>query len=98
MARLAGGETTVAALAEPFHMTMPAITKHLKVLERAGLVSRSRLKQARPCHIEPEPLKTATDWMAQYRPIWEAQLEAKTAKTTKTAKSPKFRQENEPAR
>ena len=75
LARLASGETTVTELAAPFNMTLPAVTKHLNVLERAGLISRSRLAQARPCHIEPEPLRTATDWMAQYRHMWEARLD-----------------------
>ncbi len=73
--RLAGGETTVTELAEPFQMTLPAVTKHLKVLEKAGLISRSRQAQARPCHMEPEPLRQATDWMAQYRHLWEARLD-----------------------
>jgi DNA-binding transcriptional ArsR family regulator len=75
LARLADGETRVTELAAPFNMTLPAVTKHLKVLERAGLISRSRLAQARPCHIEPEPLRSATDWMAQYRHMWEARLD-----------------------
>jgi DNA-binding transcriptional ArsR family regulator len=75
LARLAEGETTVTALAEPFHMTLPAVTKHLKVLERAGLISRSRLAQARPCHLEAGPLRTATDWMVQYRHMWEGRLD-----------------------
>ncbi len=75
LARLASGETTVNELATPFRMTLPAVTKHLKVLERAGLISRSRKAQSRPCHIEPEPLRTATDWMVQYRHIWEARLD-----------------------
>ncbi len=75
LARLCAGETNVTDLASPFDMTLPAITKHLKVLERAGLVSRSRKAQARPCHIEPEPLRQATDWMVQYRHMWEERLD-----------------------
>ena len=75
LSRLARGETTVTELAEPFQMTLPAVTKHLKVLEKAGLISRSRQAQARPCHMEPEPLRQATDWMAQYRHLWEARLD-----------------------
>ena len=75
LARLASGETTVTALAEPFSMTLPAVTKHLKVLEKAGLISRSRQAQARPCHMEPAALKSATDWMAQYRHLWEQRLD-----------------------
>ena len=75
LSRLAGGETTVTALAEPFNMTLPAVTKHLKVLEKAGLISRSRMAQARPCHMEPAALQSATDWMAQYRHLWEERLD-----------------------
>ncbi len=75
LSRLARGETTVTELAEPFQMTLPAVTKHLKVLEKAGLISRSRQAQARPCHMEPKPLREATDWMAQYRHLWEARLD-----------------------
>ena len=75
LARLSAGETNVTELASPFHMTLPAVTKHLKVLEKAGLISRSRKAQARPCHIEPEPLRLATDWMVQYRCMWEARLD-----------------------
>ena len=56
-------------------VTLPAVTKHLKVLERAGLISRSRLAQARPCHLEAGPLRTATDWMVQYRHMWEGRLD-----------------------
>lgn len=76
LARLGTGDCAVAELAQPFAMTAPAITKHLKVLEKAGLISRSRLKQARPCHLEPEPLRTATGWMEQYRQIWERRLQS----------------------
>lgn len=75
LARLAAGDTNPTELAAPFAMTMPAVTKHLKVLERAGLISRSRQAQARPCHMEPEPLRSATDWMAQYRHMWDARLD-----------------------
>ncbi len=75
LVRLASGETSVTDLAAPFQMTMPAVTKHLKVLEKAGLISRSRKAQARPCHIEAEPLRAATDWMVQYRHMWEARLD-----------------------
>ena len=75
LSRLARGETTVTELAEPFQMTLPAVTKHLKFLEKAGLISRSCQAQARPCHMEPEPLRQATDWMAQYRHLWEARLD-----------------------
>ena len=71
LARLARGETTVQDLAEPFAMTLPAISKHLKVLERAGLISRSREAQWRPCRIEPRALKDVDDWLAHYRRFWE---------------------------
>ena len=71
LARLATGETSVTDLAKPFDMTLPAISKHLKVLERAGLVSRSRQAQWRPCKLEAEPLKEIAEWVAQYRRFWE---------------------------
>ena len=71
LARLATGEASVAELAEPFDMTQPAISKHLKVLERAGLISRSRDAQRRPRRLEPRPLAEATDWIERYRRIWE---------------------------
>ncbi len=71
LARLATGEATVTQLAEPFAMSQPAISKHLKVLERAGLVSRGRDAQRRPCRLEARPLKMATDWLANYRLYWE---------------------------
>ena len=71
LARLATGEATVTELAEPFAMSQPAISKHLKVLEQAGLVSRGRDAQRRPCRLEARPLKTATDWLENYRLYWE---------------------------
>jgi DNA-binding transcriptional ArsR family regulator len=70
LARLAVGEATVMELAEPFAMTQPAISKHLKVLERAGLISRSRDAQRRPCRFRPQPLREATDWIERYRKQW----------------------------
>jgi DNA-binding transcriptional ArsR family regulator len=73
--RLRGGEATVLELAEPFEMSLPAISKHLKVLERAGLISRSRDAQRRPCRIEAAPLKEATEWMERYRSLWEERLD-----------------------
>jgi DNA-binding transcriptional ArsR family regulator len=69
--RLALGEASVAELAEPFAITQPAITKHLKVLERAGLISRSRSAQRRPCRLEPKRLNEATTWLEEYRQLWE---------------------------
>jgi len=71
LARLADGEATVTELAEPFDMSQPAISKHLKVLERAGLITRGRQAQRRPRKLEPRPLAEATDWIERYRKIWE---------------------------
>ena len=75
LARLSTGEATVTDLAEPFEMSMPAISKHLKVLERAGLVARSREAQWRPCRIEAAPLKDVAEWVETYRGIWEQRLD-----------------------
>jgi DNA-binding transcriptional ArsR family regulator len=71
LARLAAGEATVNELAEPFDMTQPSVSKHLKVLERAGLISRGRAAQTRPCRLEAAPLKDISDWMAPYRRLWD---------------------------
>jgi DNA-binding transcriptional ArsR family regulator len=71
LARLAEGEATVNELAAPFSISLPAISRHLKVLEAAGLVSRSREAQWRPCRLEGKPLRDANDWIALYRPFWE---------------------------
>ena len=71
LARLRSGEATVLELAEPFDMSLPAISKHLKVLERAGLISRGRDAQRRPCRIEAAPLREAVAWMERYRGFWE---------------------------
>lgn len=75
LARLALGETSVSELAEPFKMSMPAVSKHLKVLEHAGLITRSRAAQMRPCKIEPAALKQADDWLEEYRQLWEQRLD-----------------------
>ena len=75
LSRLALGESSVTELATPFDISLPAITKHLKVLEGAGLISRSREAQWRPCRIEGIPLRQAADWMAQYREFWEQSLD-----------------------
>ena len=72
LARLASGEAGVMELAEPFAMTHPAITKHLKVLERAGLISRGRDAQRRPCRLRAQPLEEANRWIQRYREFWEA--------------------------
>ncbi len=75
LARLSEGDAPVKDLAQPFELSGPAITKHLKVLERAGLISRSREGQQRPCRLEPEALAPAADWIEQYRAMWEERLD-----------------------
>lgn len=75
LARLASGETTVTDLARPFKMTKPAVTKHLKVLERARLIERGRDAQWRPCRLKAKPLRDAHDWIDQYRKFWEERLD-----------------------
>ncbi|QQR34691.1 winged helix-turn-helix transcriptional regulator [Devosia oryziradicis] len=74
LARLARGEASVMELAEPFEMSQPAISKHLKVLENAGLISRGRDAQRRPCKLEAAPLAEATGWLIEYRKFWEKQF------------------------
>jgi DNA-binding transcriptional ArsR family regulator len=71
LARLASGETSVSELAKPFEMSMPAVSKHLKVLEHAGLIARSREAQWRPCRLEAGPLKDVAAWVEHYRQFWE---------------------------
>jgi DNA-binding transcriptional ArsR family regulator len=75
LARLALGEATVNELAEPFDISQPSISKHLKVLERAGLISRGRSAQFRPCRLDAEPLKEVAAWVEQYRRHWDGQLD-----------------------
>jgi DNA-binding transcriptional ArsR family regulator len=75
LARLAAGETSVSELAEPFEMSMPAISKHLKVLQRAGLIERGREAQWRPCRLAAGPLKDASRWLDRYRRFWEESLD-----------------------
>jgi len=97
--RLASGEASVTELAEPFAMSQPAISKHLKVLERAGLISRGRDAQRRPRRLEPAPLAEATHWLEAYRRLWEASFqrldtlldEMKTHTKKKRAPSPRRR-------
>ena len=101
LARLASRACSVTELAEPFAMSMPAVSKHLRVLERAGLVARGREAQWRPCHLDAAPLKAVSDWAEQYRHIWEGrldrldsylqQLQARSAKDTINARNPKRR-------
>jgi len=96
LARLALGETPVGELAQPFDMSLPAVSKHLKVLERAGLISRGRDAQWRPCRIEARPLKDVAAWVERYRQFWEQsldrldayllELQAKPAKEKKRAR------------
>ena len=75
LARLALGETSVTELAEPFAMSLPAVSKHLKVLERAGLIARGREAQWRPCRIEPGALRQVDDWLDRYRRFWDQSLD-----------------------
>jgi DNA-binding transcriptional ArsR family regulator len=75
LARLAQGEATVTELAEPFAMSLPAISKHLKVLERAGLISQGRKAQWRPCQIDSAPLKEVADYIDRYRQLWDARFD-----------------------
>jgi DNA-binding transcriptional ArsR family regulator len=75
LARLIAGEVSVTELAEPFAMSLPAVSKHLKVLERAGLIKRSREAQWRPCRLAAGPLKDAADWLEHYRHFWEESLD-----------------------
>jgi DNA-binding transcriptional ArsR family regulator len=75
LARLASGETSVTELAAPFAMSLPAVSKHLKVLERAGLIVRGREAQWRPCRLQPRPLKGASEWLQRYRVFWEQSLD-----------------------
>ena len=75
LARLASGEASVLELAEPFDISLPAVSKHLKVLERAGLIARGREAQWRPCKLTAEPLKGVSDWVEDYRRFWEESFE-----------------------
>lgn len=75
LARLASGECSVTEIAEPFEISLPAVSKHLRVLEKAGLIARRREAQWRPCRIEAAPLKEVADWAERYRAIWEHRLD-----------------------
>lgn len=88
LTRLAKGEATVNELAKPFAMSQPAISKHLKVLERAGLISRGRQAQCRPRKIDAKPLAEADDWLENYRKIWEANFERLDALLDELKQSP----------
>ena len=75
LARLTTGEASVTELSEPFEMSMPAVSKHLRVLERAGLITRGREAQWRPCRLKAKPLEEATEWLERYRQFWEARFQ-----------------------
>ena len=98
LSRLASGEASVAELAEPFSMSQPAISKHLKVLERAGLVSRGRDAQRRPRKLEAKPLAEATEWLEKYRQHWEENYERLDAllEEMKSMQTPKSRRPTNP--
>jgi DNA-binding transcriptional ArsR family regulator len=104
LARLASGEAVVKDIAMPFEMSAPAVSKHLRVLERAGLVERDRQAQWRPRRLRPEPLAEAADWLQGYRPFWEERLdrmdallhEMKSAKRAKGSEKPKPRKTPSP--
>jgi DNA-binding transcriptional ArsR family regulator len=97
LARLATGEATVGELAEPFTMSLPAVSRHLKVLQRAGLVTQGREAQWRPCRIAPEPLREVATWVERYRRLWEERLDRlddylhtlQTTETTDARKHPR---------
>lgn len=101
LSRLSLGELSVTELAEPFEMSMPAVSKHLKVLERAGLIARGREAQWRPCRLEAAPLKDVADWVERYRDIWEQrfdrldaylrEIQAKQRKETPHGRKPRRR-------
>ncbi len=103
LARLSTGEATVQDLAKPFKMTLPAVSKHLKVLERAKLIRRSRNAQWRPCYLNAAPLKEAADWVGEYRKFWEESLDrldaylkvlqAQETASTKPTPGPRARKE-----
>jgi DNA-binding transcriptional ArsR family regulator len=94
VARLAYGEATVNELAEPFEMTQPSISKHLKVLERAGLISRGREAQTRPCRLVTAPLKDIAQWVDVYRNLWEQSFDRLETFLTSTRPSPPRRKRN----
>jgi DNA-binding transcriptional ArsR family regulator len=101
LSRLAEGEASVQELSRPFEMSLPAVSKHLKVLQRAGLIEQGRRAQWRPCRIKAAPLKDAADWVEQYRELWEARYEQLDAyleemkKQAAEAQSPATEEEEE---
>jgi DNA-binding transcriptional ArsR family regulator len=95
LARLANGEATVNQLAEPFRLKLPTVSKHLKVLQRAGLVTQSRKAQWRPCRLEPAPLKDVADWVERYRRIWDERLNQLDAYLTELQEKEKSRDDDQ---
>ena len=95
LARLATGDATVNELAEPFHLKLPTVSKHLKVLQRAGLVTQSRKAQWRPCRLEPAPLKDVADWVERYRRIWDERLNQLDAYLTELQEKEKSRDDDQ---
>src|SRR5579863_1290607 len=89
LARLASGEASVQELAEPFDISLPAVSRHLKVLEHAGLITRGRHAQWRPCRIEAGPLRSAQDWIAERRAVWERNFDQLAAYLAETASAEK---------
>ena len=98
LARLTEHDMGVSELAEPFAMSLPAISKHLKVLERAGLVSRGREAQWRPCHLEVTALQPVDSWLAQYRALWEARLDRLDAYLSELQAAPAAKKTKEKTR
>lgn len=94
VARLATGDATVTQLAEPYDMTVAAISKHLKVLEGAGLVSRSKDAQRRPCHLEGRPLRAVSAWLADYRRFWDRSLDSLEEHLGEMQRAPRPRSKN----
>lgn len=95
LARLAKGEATVNELAEPFDMSLPAISKHIAVLERAGLIIQGQKAQYRPCTLDTAPLQAVSSWAEQYRPIWEASFDRMDDFISQLNDNPSTQQENE---
>ena len=88
LARLSRGEMSVNELAKPFKISGPAVSKHLKVLERAGLITRARIAQRRPCRLAPSALRNIDDWLADYRQLWEARLDRLEAYLSRLQQKP----------
>jgi DNA-binding transcriptional ArsR family regulator len=98
LARLADGEATVTELAEPFAVSLPSISKHLKVLERAGLITRGRAAQYRPCRIEPRPLGEAAGWLENYRLLWEGSFDRLEGHLRRVQKGRRIDRRSRPSR